>query len=347
MLSRILKTIIISTVLASGAVFGQSNSEASLALPPSDGPVKVQFSFKLQNINAIDDETETFEFSGITTLVWQDPRQSFDPADAGCVEKIYNGSYQFNEVSPAWYPQLLLANAVGPYEGEAVLLRIKPDGTCVLSEMINAVAKTRFGFEQYPYDAQQLEALFEILGFNADEVVLEVGPLSGFENGMLRVPVPQWELHDITMARLQEEGASPSSVVMTVNVRRKWVYLARLVVFPLLAICLLSWSVFWMERSSLGDRMSVSFVGILTAVAYQTLIGDILPQIAYVTLIHAYLNISFWGMCAPVVINLVVGAHDKKGNHQLGDKIDRRCRWAFPLAYVLLLVCAVIILPFL
>jgi hypothetical protein len=33
------------------------------------------------------------------------------------------------------------------------------------------------------------------------------------------------------------------------------------------------------------------------------------------------------------VINLVVSALDKRGQFELGDRIDRRCRWAFPLAY--------------
>jgi hypothetical protein len=38
-------------------------------------------------------------------------------------------------------------------------------------------------------------------------------------------------------------------------------------------------------------------------------------------------------MCSTVVINLVVGALDKRGKAELGDCIDRRCRWVFPLTY--------------
>jgi hypothetical protein len=42
-----------------------------------------------------------------------------------------------------------------------------------------------------------------------------------------------------------------------------------------------------MERSSLGDRMSVSFIGILAAVAYQVVMSEMLPRIAYVTVMNA------------------------------------------------------------
>ena len=48
-------------------------------------------------------------------------------------------------------------------------------------------------------------------------------------------------------------------------------------------------------------------------------------------------------MCATVVINLVVGHCDQKGKSKLGDIIDRRCRWIFPLAYLFFLTLALFI----
>ena len=107
----------------------------------------------------------------------------------------------------------------------------------------------------------------------------------------------------------------------------------RLVVVPLALIVMLSWSVFWMERSSLGDRISISFIGILTAVAYQIVVSEIQPHISYMTLMHGFLNLSLLIMCATVVINLVVGALDRQGKSAAGDRVDRGCRWIFPLTY--------------
>jgi hypothetical protein len=102
---------------------------------------------------------------------------------------------------------------------------------------------------------------------------------------------------------------------------------------PLALIVMLSWAVFWMERSSLGDRINISFVGILTAVAYQIVIGDLLPHMSYFTLMNGFVNISFFIMGATVVVNIVVGAYDKHGRSDIGDRIDFRCRWIFPLVY--------------
>jgi hypothetical protein len=120
---------------------------------------------------------------------------------------------------------------------------------------------------------------------------------------------------------------------VSVDVQRQSWFERRLVVIPLIVIVLLSFSVFWMDRSSLGDRINVSFIGILTAVAYQLVMNDQLPRISYVTLMHGFLNISFLTVSATVVISLVVGNLDQRGEAELGNRIDRRCRWIFPLVY--------------
>src|SRR5690606_28532777 len=61
-----------------------------LLSPPNDGgPVEVRAAFHLQNINDIDEQTETFEFTGVLTLTWRDPRQAFSPEEEGVQEKVY------------------------------------------------------------------------------------------------------------------------------------------------------------------------------------------------------------------------------------------------------------------
>jgi hypothetical protein len=50
----------------------------------------------------------------------------------------------------------------------------------------------------------------------------------------------------------------------------------------------LSWAVFWMDRESLGDRMDISFIGILTVVAFQIVVSDQLPRISYFTIVSSF-----------------------------------------------------------
>lgn len=315
------------------------NSPFLLAPQKQVGPVVVRVGFELHDINEINDVAETFEFSGVLTLRWNDPRQAFDPAVAGAEEKVFQGNYQFNELSTGWYPQVVLANEAGLYQMSGVVLRIQPDGTSTLIETITADAESEFDMKWFPFDSHRLEIVFEVLGFDRDEIVLQSDSISVSRPIAGSFRIPQWTVTGADTSS-RDRSASyagrlgvASAFVVSVDVKRESFYIRRLVSFPLIVIVLLSFSVFWMDRSSLGDRISVSFIGILTGVAYQLVMSDVLPRISYVTVMHGFLSLSFLTMCATVVINLVVGVLDQRGKQELGDRIDRRCRWMFPLGY--------------
>lgn len=326
------------------SVIPQAAPSAAFVLgpPKGDGPVVVRASFEFHDIDEISEENETFEFTGVLTLRWRDKRQAFDPVEVGVSEKVYQGDYQFNELSPSWFPQVVLINSSDTIEQQGVVLRVRPDGTQILMAKLTAVAKTEFNLRRYPFDKQRLEAVFEVLGFDEDEVVLEVDKQAPVSAGKLWVP--QWNIAGIGMTTRHHTASHAggrdveSALVASIDVERKSFYVSRLVIIPLIVIVLLSFSVFWMDRASLGDRISVSFIGILTAVAYQVVMNDILPRIAYPTWINGFLNASFLLMVGTVIINLVVGGLDKHGRHDASHRVDLLCRWIFPLTYFGLIV---------
>jgi neurotransmitter-gated ion-channel len=244
-----------------------------------------------------------------------------------------------DEVSPSWFPQVVLVNSAGSYDQEGVVMRVRPEGNVTLVEKVSAVAKTELNLRRFPFDKQRLEAVFEVLGFDKNEVTLVAGTKSS--GGEIRIP--QWRILGVTTStrnRPAPDGSTRSALVTSIEVSREAFYVSRLVTMPLFVIVLLSFSVFWMDRASLGDRISVSFIGILSAVAYQLLMSEILPRIAYVTLMNGFLTFSFLTMVGTVVANLVVGTLDQQGKGALADRIDRRCRWIFPLVYFGLLLFA-------
>ena len=309
-----------------------------LSPPPEVRPVVVRAHFKLLEIDEINDSAETFSFTGVLTLRWRDSRQAFDPAAKGEDELVFQGDYQFNEVSTGWYPQLVLVNEAGRYESSGVVLRVEADGSSTLIQTLSAVAKAEFDMRRFPFDSQRLEAVFEVLGFDRDEVVLEAEPNAGSTVGR-NVRIAQWTIRNIH-AEVRDDPTSDSgeervssTFVASADVERESFFMRRLVVVPLVAIVLLSFSVFWMDRSSIGDRLSVAFIGILSGVAYQIVLSDQLPRISYFTLMHGFVNLSFLTMCATVVICLVVSGLDRSGRSELGNRVDRVCRWAFPLVY--------------
>jgi hypothetical protein len=163
-----------------------------LTPPPSDGPFVVQTGFQLLDITMIDDQSETFEFTGILSVQWKDTRQAFDPATEGVSEKFYQGNFQFNEISTSWYPEISLLNTAGTFEKGEPLLRIQPDGTSILVTPVSATAKSELQLRHYPFDRQSLQVIFAMPGYTDSEVVLQPLPLPALAASDIRVP--QWEL---------------------------------------------------------------------------------------------------------------------------------------------------------
>jgi hypothetical protein len=324
-------------------------AEASdiLSPPPGDGPVVVDVGFYLSDVSRIAEEEETVEFEGILTVRWHDDRLAFDPTETGFDERLYQGSYQFSEVFTGWWPQIFLANESGGYERQGVLLRVSADGDLTYVEEITAIAEARMDLRLFPFDHQRLYAMFEVLGFTSDEVTLRVDPSTTglWDDAEHWIRVPHWhaptlttEVREYKPDYLASNAAPVSAFVVEMDLQRAPGYMVSLVLFPLTTLVILSWSVFWMSRSTLADRMDVSFIGILTIVAYQITISELMPRISYMTILTAFLIISFLTMCASVVVNLAIGRIDGQGHFALGDRVDQVCRWAFPLVYAVLVL---------
>ncbi len=311
-----------------------------LGPPNSSEPIPVHVGFFLSDVTDVDEEREMFEFEAVLTVSWLDERQAFDPEELGVKEQIYQGAFQFNEVFNGWWPQLVLANESGAFDRQGEVLRIKPDGSMTYVQVLDAVVKTKMNLHHFPFDRQSFEIIFKCLGLDSSEVTL-IPDLVNSGYRKQGVGLAQWVFQGLTLSPLDHnlmfsDGhmGLRSHVAVHINMTRNPNYMLRLVVFPLLILIALSWSIFWMERSSLGDRMDISFLGILTIVAYQIMISEILPRIDYLTFMSAFLYLSLMSMAAGVVVNLYVSHLDQLGRVTEGDNFDRRCRWVFPATYL-------------
>jgi len=326
-------------VLWIGLVLGTGvTAHADLALrnPPSL-PTVVRVGFYLSDINDVNEQQETFEFEGRLISMWRDPRQAFDPVAAGAPVKTYAGSYAFTEIFEGWWPQFVLANESGEFSQQGVVLKVSPDGSLRLVQEINAVAEMPLDLHRFPFDRQKFTARFLVLGYEANEVrlVTDIDSTGRDDRG---VQIAQWKLQEVEIEtdifRPHLEGklqVEYSRFSVKFDMERRPEFMLRIVAFPLVLLCLLCASVFWMDHESLGDRMGISFTGLLTVVAYQFLVSGQLPTIAYFTLMDGFVYSTYAFIAGTIVINLRVDHLNRSGREHVGDRLDERCRWIFPL----------------
>ena len=95
----------------------------------------------------------------------------------------------------------------------------------------------------------------------------------------------------------------------------------------------MAWSTFWLDPESISDRLNISFVGILTIVAYQFVVIDNMPSNSYLTFTDTLLLVSFLITSLTIPHSLYVKSLTEHDKTSTANQYDKVCRWAFPLAY--------------
>ena len=320
--------------------------DAGMPNPPAS-PTRVKCALLILDVIDIDDVNESLQVELSLLATWHDPRLAFDAATEGVDYKLFQGDYQFAELFHGWWPQFLIVNQVGQGETSAVTLRIFPDGTVTYGEQRNATLETPMSLHDYPFDTQRLQIFMVPFGNTAEEVVLEVderylGTTEDRVRHDSQVNVAGWDLQKLDMEASQAHLAvgnglrTFSRIVTTVQFQRRSWQLVWQMLFPMLVIVSMIWSIFWIDIESLADRLNVSFIGILTIVAYQFVVMDNMPRMSYLTFTDTLLLVSFVTMSATIPQSLFIHSLVRQGRQYDARVIDRVCRWSFPVAYALL-----------
>lgn len=237
----------------------------------------------------------------------------------------------------SWSPELTLVNEVDPRETENEELTVLPSGTTEYREKFAAQLEAIYDFTRFPFDHQGLELELESFTWDARQVrLLQRGEMVGFSD---EFQIPDWRTENVTAAvvTVQEprDRTRFSEFTAHIQVSREFGFYLWKILLPLVLMVAVSWSVFWMTGEDLSNRVAVSFTGILTVVAYQFIMGDTLPKVAYVTFWDAVLTLSFVLMALTIAENVVAHAFATGACARDVAGIDRACRWLFPAAYAL------------
>jgi hypothetical protein len=320
--------------------------EAGMPNPPAS-PTRVKCALLVLDVIDIDDVNESLEVELALLATWHDPRLAFDATEEGIPYKLYQGDFQFAEIYNGWWPQFLIVNQVGRGDTSAISIRVFPDGTVRYAEQRNATLETPMSLHDYPFDTQRLRVLLVPFGDTTEQVLLEVDDeyQNTTEEHVQRdsqVNVAGWDLQDLDMQADETRLAVGSGVraisriVTTITFERRSWQLVWQMLFPMLVIVSMIWSIFWIDIESLADRLNVSFIGILTIVAYQFVVMDNMPRMSYLTFTDTLLLVSFVTMSATIPQSLFIHSLVRKGRQRDAMAIDRLCRWVFPIAYTLL-----------
>ena len=309
--------------------------------PNADGATLVDVGLYVVSVTNIDELENSFQVEAFSDMVWCDPRLAFPPSETGTPEKFFLEEDAETFLEGVWWPDVTFVNEAAPVEVENQILRIFPGGSVKYERVLGLTLEGKFNLRKFPFDSQTLP--IEQESFAWDKAILEFHEQDdriGFSD---EFELPEWRIKsvDTTVQDRKEvrDRAPFSEFIVDINVTRLRGYYLYKILFPLLLLIIASWSVFWMSRDALADRLGVSLTGTLSVVAYQFLISESLPRISIITFMDSLILVSFTFMILTVFENVAVSAIIAQDEHR-AEQIDLACRWIFPVSYCLCLALA-------
>ncbi len=312
--------------------FGQQGAEASCALPDYESsvapgePVEISVGLMLTNLGQISDIDQTVSLDAFLTLQWVDQRLA---GTVGC---------HYDE-STVWTPGIQLFNSADIQTRQPAQLTVDGDGAVTSTVRVNAAVVSPANIAAFPFDRRDIVLRLGNLDYDADEMTLRISePWTG---RLPEMAVPDWVIGEptatITMLSLPSIGRTIAAFEFQIPAVRQANYYLYKFVFPLCLIVMMSWAVFWVDPSNLSPQLSLSGTSMLTVIAYQFTMNELLPRVGYLTSMDMLVLSSSLLVFLALVEALVSGRLADNGYVEKAKKLDQVSRWLFPSTYLVIL----------
>lgn len=216
---------------------------------------------------------------------------------------------------PEYEPQPLLRNAItqtsekmpmplGPY----IIKEQNGRMICESVTVVEATCAEEFEVENFPFDVQYLNIHLQFrheLHFNKRFGIYF--NRESFRICFTRGPtIPGFSVHGCASFLNKKVGDAIHAGVLVIRVQRSTAFFIRNVILMLGSLSLLATSCFWLENQS--DKVSLISTTVLSAVAFQFTIGNMLPVVKYATLMDYYIFATFFYLVAVGVVSSMLPA---------------------------------------
>jgi hypothetical protein len=281
---------------------------------------------------SIDDLDQTITLDGLLNIRWRDPRL----AEAqGC---------RFS-LADIWHPQIQLMNSSDLKSNLGPELTVEADGTVQGNLRVRGSIANPHRMEEFPFDSHEIVLNLVSLRYGNNEVRFDVT-----EKWTLRRPnltIPDWDIGqpsaEVSNYLLAQVGREISLFTFRMPATRQPDYYIYKVILPLIMIVLMSWGVFWIDPEQLEPQMALAGTSMLTLIAFQFTLNDILPRVGYFTVLDQFTLLSSMLVFGSLVEAVTSGYMAYHGKMQVAHVIDRGARWAFPVAFLLVILTTLVL----
>lgn len=306
--------------------------QPSVRPDPPGTPTEITIGLMLVDLNAINDVDQTVLLDTLLTLQWTDGRLR---AAAGC-------HFSYAEI---WTPEIQLANSSTIRSRQAPDVLVNANGSVITTVRYDGAVSSPADLREFPFDERTINLQLVSLKYDAAELPYRIS--SDWTGRRPDLTVPDWaigepsvEVGELELLRINKNVSLFEFRIPAVRLGDYYIYKF---VFPLCLIVMMSWAVFWIDPSNLGPQLSLAGTSMLTLVAYQFTVNDLLPRVGYLTAMDQYVLSSSLLVFLALVEALTTGSLAGSGRGATAEKLDRISRWIFPAVYLLVIMFTLVL----
>lgn len=281
---------------------------------------------KVVGLGPVSDLREEFIVTMFFRMTWKDNRLKFNETYLSNREELRLNS---NILSAIWCPDIFFRNSKEEYFHDNTqpnqLIRIRGDGSVMISSRLSIVAKCPMNFENFPFDVHICGLLFSSYQYTKEDLEL-IWRKSKGGSGTPAVIVPekkafaktghigqrllQFKLVKYTVANdtVMSPTGEYSTLVVCFQFERALIYYLLNTYFPCYLLVVLSQVSFWINKEATPARMTYGSMTVLALTQMSISERQTVPKVSYVTAYDFYITSCFI-FCFAALIEFAVVNH--------------------------------------
>lgn len=292
-----------------------------------ESPTVLTIGVLIADVTAINDVDQSLEGDFIIRKSWKDARL------AGLVNcRLHR--------SAIWFPvtDVLNSNQLRRSRGEAISdqVHVRPGGVIEYYQRFFGKVATYHNLSKFPFDSHRMRIRIADLEYPMDALRIDLD--GKFTRVADLLNIPDWTISgvetEVVNETVPEFDETYSVLHVDVIATRNGQYFVWKVMLPLLLIVFMSFAVFWINPERFGPQIGLAATSMLTLIAFQFALTSMLPKLSYFTLMDQLIIGSTLLVFGSLVQATTTTVLVMQGRPEIALKLDRTCRWFFPLLLV-------------
>ena len=324
-----------------------------------EDPIIVKADLLVEDIHSINGKDLDFESSFTLWAHWKDERVANTLKNMGAYTSEgkplylcdFSPTQVIGDTRKIFDPVVEFFNRKGKPNfqfGMQDWIEIFSDGTVQSRLRDKTKFKANFDFRRFPFDKQTLsfELWSEFPAFMV-EIIPDEPAMTEYKETLYAfgdqedgIIIPGWDLKDVTYENysyVENDGYPYTGLYLYLDVQRQSSYYLFKIILPIVFILAISWSVFWVRGSQLEAKVNVTIVCLLSLIAYNFIIDEDLPKLAYLTFLDCFILLSYFYTGTATILCVYSFLRKLKSGKDI-SVVDRYAQFVGPISYFLILL---------